>query len=124
MQRRLSYARLRLNRANPYQALLRLEQKLQHLSKELGTIKNGLTKGVYAQIQSKKMRLEQVREKFLALGPNKTLSRGFSIVQKPDGQLVRSYNEVKVGETLEILLAQGKLTVKVESSEEKKWPAP
>jgi exodeoxyribonuclease VII large subunit len=124
LQRRLSEARLRVSRANPYQSLLRLEQKLQHLSKELVTIKSGLTKGIYAQVQAKKMHLEQVRQKFLALGPNKTLSRGFSIVQKPDGQLIRSYSEVKVGDTLEILLAQGKLTVKVESSEEKKWPAP
>lgn len=43
------------------------------------------------------------------------LNRGFSLVRKQNGEIVRQANQTKDGEILEILLSQGKLTVKVEN---------
>jgi exodeoxyribonuclease VII large subunit len=44
-----------------------------------------------------------------ALSPLKTLSRGYAVCQRPGGRVVRDAGTVKVGEAVEVVLAQGEL---------------
>ena len=61
------------------------------------------------QRQQLLQRLELLR----ALSPERLLERGFALVQHPDGRLVRSIEQVSVGSTLELVLADGKVDTQV-----------
>jgi exodeoxyribonuclease VII large subunit len=50
----------------------------------------------------------------LALSPATTLSRGYAIVQRPDGSVVRAAAEVQHGERLALRFADGQLTAVAE----------
>jgi exodeoxyribonuclease VII large subunit len=43
------------------------------------------------------------------LSPQATLDRGYSVVQKSDGSVLRKASEVKPGEKLRLRLAQGEV---------------
>jgi exodeoxyribonuclease VII large subunit len=51
-----------------------------------------------------------------ALTPAATLDRGYAVVQKADGALVRDPSEVADGERLGVRVAGGRLTVRVDRS--------
>lgn len=50
-----------------------------------------------------------------ALSPAATLSRGYAIVQRADGHVLRNADEARKGEALRVRLAEGELTAKVTS---------
>jgi exodeoxyribonuclease VII large subunit len=52
-----------------------------------------------------------------SLGPQAVLDRGYAVVQKGDGVLVRNPAQVVIGETLDVRVAEGRIKVKVESGE-------
>jgi exodeoxyribonuclease VII large subunit len=52
------------------------------------------------------------------LGPANVLKRGFAVLRNKDGMVIRNNGQVKVGETLEALLEEGKLKVNVQSIED------
>jgi exodeoxyribonuclease VII large subunit len=51
-----------------------------------------------------------------ALSPAATLERGYAIVQRPDGHVVRAAAEVTKGDTLRVRLAEGELSTTVEDA--------
>ncbi|MGH3239923.1 MAG: exodeoxyribonuclease VII large subunit [Spirillospora sp.] len=53
--------------------------------------------------------LSHTRARLLALSPAATLERGYAIVQREDGQVVREASAVEDGEPLNIRLARGRL---------------
>jgi exodeoxyribonuclease VII large subunit len=60
--------------------------------------------------------LEHARARVTALSPAATLDRGYAVVQKADGALVRDPSEVADGERLGVRVAGGRLTVRVDRS--------
>jgi exodeoxyribonuclease VII large subunit len=60
--------------------------------------------------------LEHARARVAALSPAATLDRGYAVVQKADGSLVRNPSEVVDGERLRVRVAGGRLTVRVDRS--------
>jgi exodeoxyribonuclease VII large subunit len=62
-------------------------------------------------------RLRAGEERLQALSPLAVLERGYSIVRRDDGQVVRAADQVQVGEGLGILLAKGRVRVRVEERE-------
>jgi exodeoxyribonuclease VII large subunit len=59
--------------------------------------------------------LERAMAKLDALSPLSVLTRGYSITQKPDGDIVRDVHQTNVGERLNIRLARGRLEAEVSS---------
>jgi exodeoxyribonuclease VII large subunit len=57
--------------------------------------------------------LVHTRARIAALSPAATLERGYAIVQRPDGRVIRSTNEVVVGDRLAVRLASGRIGVTV-----------
>ncbi|MDX6216982.1 MAG: exodeoxyribonuclease large subunit, partial [Frankiales bacterium] len=49
--------------------------------------------------------------RIVALSPQATLDRGYAVVQRPDGSVVRDAADVVIGEALRVRLAQGELHV-------------
>jgi exodeoxyribonuclease VII large subunit len=58
--------------------------------------------------------ITHVRARLLALSPAATLRRGYAIVQRPDGGVVRAATEVAAGERLTVRFAADRLTVTAE----------
>lgn len=55
--------------------------------------------------------LEQRRELLQALSPQRLLERGFALVRSADGRLVRSVDQVKSQDSLQLELADGRIAV-------------
>jgi exodeoxyribonuclease VII large subunit len=49
-----------------------------------------------------------------ALSPEQTLSRGYAIVRSQQGHVIRSSQELKVGQVLDVSLAKGAASVQVQ----------
>lgn len=59
--------------------------------------------------------VEHVRARVRALSPAATLDRGYAVLQRPDGGVVRAPHDVTPGDVLDARLAAGRLTVTVSS---------
>lgn len=60
-------------------------------------------------LESERLRLDQARSQVTALSPAATLARGYAVVQRGDGAVVRSPTQVEVGDPLRLRLADGEL---------------
>lgn len=59
--------------------------------------------------------LDTLEQRLKALSPVATLKRGYSISRKMDGEVLTSVEQTAVGERIEVQLAQGHLTCRVEA---------
>ncbi len=119
MTEKLNAARRQVERLSPLNSLMRYSERLQRLSDRVIALRQSLNSRLNVQFAAAGHRLKTNREKLLALGPLNVLLRGFSVLRKNDKTVVRSFSDVKPGETLEALLHEGKLKIKIESVEEK-----
>ena len=62
--------------------------------------------------------VEHTRARIRTLSPAATLERGYAVVQRPDGSIVREPTEVTLGEELRIRLARGEISVTVSGGRE------
>ncbi len=118
MTEKLSAVRRQVERLSPLNSLIRYSDRLRHLQERVVASRQTLNSRLNMQIASARHRLKTAGEKLVALSPTNVLSRGFSVLRKSDKSLVRSFSEVKPGDTLEALLHEGKLKIKIESVEE------
>jgi exodeoxyribonuclease VII large subunit len=58
------------------------------------------------------------RARLLALSPAATLRRGYAIVQRPDGRVVRTAAEVPAGDRLTLRFAEDQLTAIAEAADQ------
>jgi exodeoxyribonuclease VII large subunit len=58
--------------------------------------------------------IAQLSTSIRTLSPQATLDRGYAVVQKNDGTVVRAASEITSGEHLRVRLAQGEATVSAE----------
>ncbi len=72
-----------------------------------------LHNGVTQSINEAKIELGRLTAKLQALSPRQTLSRGYSILQKQDGLVVKNAAQTSEHEVLKATLSKGKLDVEV-----------
>jgi exodeoxyribonuclease VII large subunit len=63
-------------------------------------------------------RLEGAHRQARALSPQQVIERGFAVVRRLDGSVVRSPSEVSAGELLELTLARGRIGARVDNLRE------
>lgn len=119
MTEKLASVRRQVEKLSPLNSLNRYGDRLQRLQERVVSHRLTLNSRLTKQITAAQHRLKTSQEKLSALGPLNVFSRGFSVLRKSDKTVVRSFSEVKPGETLEALLHDGKLKIKIESVEEK-----
>jgi exodeoxyribonuclease VII large subunit len=68
--------------------------------------------------------LEHARARVAALSPAATLERGYAVVQRADGSLVRDPAEVGDQERLQVRVAGGRLPVRVDRAPDRKDDLP
>jgi exodeoxyribonuclease VII large subunit len=95
------------------------QEKIRLLDERLKFFKNRLLYSIKTFFAEKEKKVEGLEKVLRSLSPLSILKRGYSIVKShPEGKIIRSAKEVKIGELLEIYLSEGKLLVEVKEAEE------
>jgi exodeoxyribonuclease VII large subunit len=89
------------------------EELIQQKVKELEYLSQRMQKGLALGLERKKSLLGRWMSVLESLSPLKVVERGYSIVKK-ENEVIKSAEQVKVGDLLQIILAQGQLETRVE----------
>ncbi len=73
-----------------------------------------MDRAVAAYLQRQRAKLEYSQARLVAVSPISTLARGYAIVKKKDGRIVRTIEAVKSGDGIDIRLADGDIEATVD----------
>src|SRR5262249_10851122 len=105
----LAAARSRPVLAAPYSLL---DQR----GNELGQLRDRTFRNLDHRIGRASDQLSHLLQQVRALSPHATLQRGYAIVQRADGVVVRAAADVAAEDELDVRLAEGRLTVGVKKT--------
>jgi exodeoxyribonuclease VII large subunit len=105
-QQRLDAVRSRPSLARPHALIDRLEG-------EVAQLRDRIRRHLSFRLSKADTELEHTLARLRTLSPASTMARGYAIVQRGDGQVLRKADEAAKGETLRVRLAEGELTAKV-----------
>lgn len=106
--------RLLLDRLLENSALDSIENFLSPYLAQLADTKFQLREITQVKVRSEVLWLEPTKAQLKALSPLATLQRGFAIVQRENGALLKSAKDVKKGDQLRIRLAKDNVKAKVD----------
>ncbi|MEJ6656396.1 MAG: exodeoxyribonuclease VII large subunit [Pseudomonas sp.] len=109
-QQQLVNLRGRLQHQHPERLLRVLHERLEQLRQRLPRAMN-------LQLQQRRQRLESTAQGLHLISPLATLGRGYSILLDQHGKAIRSQQDTKPGQQLQARLAEGQLTLRVESEQ-------
>lgn len=110
---RLAAERRRLDAAGSSLREHRPDQLLQMRRQELAAAEERLHRGLEGRLESMQRRLEHAGNLLRVLGPQSTLSRGYSITRTASGEIVRSVEQAPSDTHLITQLADGKIHSRV-----------
>ena len=118
LTRQLRHARQRLENLSRSPALESPAGYLQQREKNLEHLKTRLIAAQSRQLQIRKQRFIGCTAKLDAMSPLKVLTRGYSIVQQPDGRVLRSVSQTGPGREVRVTLSDGSLRAVVSEIKE------
>jgi len=92
---------------------VRLDQRVQQQVLHLKQLKRRLVQGVQVEMRQASDRTAALRNHLMTLDPDTVVKRGYALVRDDANQLVTQAASTTPGQTLQIQLAQGHLTVQV-----------
>ncbi|MFH7243444.1 MAG: exodeoxyribonuclease VII large subunit [Spirulina sp.] len=92
---------------------LRLDHRIEQQQDRLEQIKRRLTQGVQVELRRATERCQALRAHLMTLDPDTVVRRGYALVKDEAGQLVTQANTLHPGQTLQVQLAQGQVSVQV-----------
>jgi exodeoxyribonuclease VII large subunit len=107
---------------NAYEQLHRLEERLHRLqvnrqirqeTQAIVWMRQRLIQQTSQQMQQATLHCQMLRQKLNTLDPEAVLRRGYAVVRQTDGSLARSADQLIPGQTLQVRLPQGQITVQV-----------
>jgi exodeoxyribonuclease VII large subunit len=101
-QARLNTLRARLNGLSP-------AMRLREMRLRLNNLQHSSRNAIRSKLTQQRSRLGSLSRALDAVSPLATLGRGYAIMQKPDGKVVRKSDEVRVGDHLSTRLGSGRL---------------
>ncbi|MEP6919534.1 MAG: exodeoxyribonuclease VII large subunit [bacterium] len=96
----------------------RLQTQLANASMRLDSARSGCAAAATTHLEEARSRFGLATASLDALSPLAVLQRGYAIAQHEDGRLVREAQSVKIGESLQVRLAKGRIEARVERAEE------
>jgi exodeoxyribonuclease VII large subunit len=108
----LSHINDQLLRLSP---LSRLRGDLQHVDELLHRLELGWTH----QIQFSRKHIRGLNDRLGAANPTSILNRGYAIVQRLDGEVVRTIQQTRPGEEIDITVSNGQILARTEQTYEK-----
>lgn len=121
LQQKILNARRHLKVLSESAALQSPESYLQHRKKALQLLENRLISAQVQQHNRKNQRFIALTAKMDAMSPLKVLTRGYSMVEKENGQLVRSVSDLSTEESVKITLSDGQFTATVRDVKERNY---
>ena len=106
----LSDLQHRLRRHSPQTRIQNHRQRLDEWLRRAGT-------GLAHRLSMERARLEGTALRLEALSPLAVLERGYAVVSRPDGEVVRSVSQVKTGDALDVRVSDGAFGVRVNDKE-------
>ncbi len=104
----VSAARERLGAVIQRRPFARPFERIDQLSQELDELGTALQNAFGRMLESQAQRLEAVRGRLEALGPQSVLKRGYSVCRDAESRrIIDSVTAVKVGQEIEVLVADG-----------------
>ncbi|GAB3191189.1 exodeoxyribonuclease VII large subunit [Geodermatophilus arenarius] len=93
-------------------------QRLLHgRADDVAALRDRARRTLTHRVESAERDLDHARARVAALSPQATLQRGYALVQRADGALVRDPAEVADGERLSVRVAGGRLAVRVDGQD-------
>ena len=90
------------------------ERDLERRSGEFGALRDRGTRSLAAALDRAESGLVHSVARVRAMSPLATLERGYAVVQRSDGSVLRSADDAADGESLDVRLAAGRLNVSVD----------
>ncbi|WP_026209167.1 exodeoxyribonuclease VII large subunit [Catelliglobosispora koreensis] len=113
VRQRIDREQQRLDAVRSRPSLARPHALVDRLSVELTQLTDRSHRAMTHRVQRASSELEHTLARLRALSPAATLSRGYSIVQRSDGRVLRSAADVSAGAMLRVRLAEGELKATV-----------
>ncbi len=101
---------LRLRRVSPAARLATDRQRIDDLARRADLAMAGRLRHERERLRGQRLRLD-------ALDPQRVLARGYAIVSRPDGVVIRSAAQVAVGDRLRVRVADGAFSAHVAATE-------
>ncbi len=120
MNRQIKSARQHLSVLSASPALMSPQAYLKQREKTLELLRNRLVSAQQQQLGVKQRKFVAITSKLDAMSPLKVLSRGYAVAQRDNGKIVRSINDVAMGDSIQITLEDGRVAATVQYVEEHK----
>lgn len=120
LNRQIKSAQKHLEILSQSPALRSPDGYLQQREKSLELLMNRLTAAQSQNITRKNQQFIAAVSKLDAMSPLKVLSRGYAMAQTQSGEVLRSVNQVEIGERITVRLSDGTLSTTVMNKEESK----
>ncbi|HEY9647713.1 MAG TPA: exodeoxyribonuclease VII large subunit [Chroococcidiopsis sp.] len=103
---------------------LRLDRHIQREQQTIAWMKQRLIKSASQRFQRATVHCQFLQQKLSTLDPTEVLKRGYAVVRQENGAIARSINDLSLGQSLHIRLADGELNVTVTDLSSSDTPSP
>lgn len=117
MQTRLRHGRERLLHSDAMLRTVSPRRRLQEWRQRLARLRPRPRQSLAARLQRERLRLHGLARSLEATSPLATIARGYSILQHPDGRIVRRIGDAAAGDILDARLRDGRLQLRVEDDD-------
>lgn len=93
------------------------QRRLQNARERLARARKELRRNSREAMTRRRERFAGIAARLAAVGPQRTVERGYAIVRARDGAIVSDASQARVGQRLDVSLRRGRLDVEVESME-------
>lgn len=113
LEGRLREARLRLRALQNSRVMRRPQELLYARRQRLDELMSALQRGMDSRLRGKQDRMAHAAARLEGLSPLAVLARGYGVVRRMSGEVVREAAAINVGEELRLTLARGELRAQV-----------
>ena len=110
---RLRECELRMHYAKPQQRLMQQKQRLDEYEERL-------RRAMQSLLEQTRHQLALIEERLRRLSPYEKLESGYGCILTEDGRRIRSVSQVAPGEVVQIYLADGRMTARIQEVKESK----
>lgn len=120
MQRMIKDARSRLRECELRMRYEKPQQRLMQQKKRLDEYEERLRRAMQSLLEQTRHQLALIEERLRRLSPYEKLESGYGCILTEDGRRIRSVSQVAPGEVVQIYLADGRMTARIQEVKESK----
>ena len=120
MQRMIKDARSRLRECELRMRYAKPQQRLMQQKQRLDEYEERLRRAMQSLLEQTRHQLALIEERLRRLSPYEKLESGYGCILTEDGRRIRSVSQVAPGEVVQIYLADGRMTARIQEVKETK----